>query len=95
MQYFVPYGDGPGAWLLRMLLDVFQFCLLARMILAWLYPRSTHPVVTLLELVTEPILRQVRQVVPPVGQFDLSAVFVFLLVDIIKWLLALGGGWLV
>ena len=87
MHFLIPFGDGPGASLLRLLLNIFQVCLLARMILSWLYPRSKHPVITLLELVTEPLLKQVRQVVPPVGQLDVSAAFVFLLIDILKWLL--------
>ena len=88
MYYLLsPFGNGPIAWVVVMILNVFQLCLLARLAISWLAPRSSHPVVKLLELITEPLLKQVRQVVPPVGHLDLSAVFVFIVIDVLKWLL--------
>ena len=68
-------------------LDVFQLCLLARMVAWVLFPKSTHPVITLLELVTEPALKQVRQFVPRAGKIDMSGVFLFIAAEFVKLLL--------
>ena len=68
-------------------LDVFQLCLLGRMVTHLLVPKSTHPLFTILELITEPFLKQVRQFVPPVGRIDMSGVFLFIAAEFVKLIL--------
>lgn len=88
LDVLLPFGGAPGTGVLKLLLDLFQVLLLLRMAATWLAPRSTHPLVTLLELLTEPVLKPLREVVPPVGRLDLSPAFAFLAADLLKWLLS-------
>lgn len=87
MPFFLALESGLIVSTIAFILDVFQLCLLARLVAFALAPKSTHPIITLLELVTEPILKQVRQFVPPVGKIDMSGVFLFIAAEFIKLLL--------
>ena len=86
LQFIAPFGGIPGAFAIRLLLDVLQVLLLIRMAASLLAPRSTHPLIVLVERATEPVLRQAREFVPPVGRIDVSPAIVFFLADLLKWL---------
>jgi YggT family protein len=55
-------------------------------LITWVSPDPRNPIVQLLYRVTEPILRPFRRIVPPrkTGGFDLSPIFVILIIEFIK-----------
>jgi YggT family protein len=57
-------------------------------ILSWVGRGARHPVVPLVYQLTEPLLRPVRRVLPPIAGIDLSPLFVLIA---IRFLLVLLG----
>jgi YggT family protein len=85
-------ASSPLVRVLSLALTVFWLLLLARVILSWLelfgvrLP-ATGPmrsVASLLNDVTEPVLRPLRKIVPPAGQFDLSVAVAFIIVIVLQ-----------
>jgi YggT family protein len=85
-------ASSPLVSLLSTALVVFWILLLARVILSWLelfgvrIPATgpMHTIATLLFDVTEPVLRPLRKIVPPAGQFDISIVVAFIIVIVLQ-----------
>lgn len=70
------------------LLGIYTFVLFARLILSWFpqIPDGIKPVARILYMLTEPVLRLARPLIPPVrvgpGAMDLSPILVFVLLAI-------------
>lgn len=75
--------------LLIYILTIFQFVLLARVLLSW-FPNvdRSNPIIRLLYDITEPVLRPVRQMLPQTGMMDLSPLIVFLIISVLMRLLS-------
>lgn len=59
---------------------LFVFAIIVRVILSWLSPGGTYnPAVSLIESLTEPVLRPFRRLIPAIGGFDVSPVFAIIL----------------
>ena len=71
-----------------LILRVFEFVLLARVLLSW-FPNvdRSNPIIQLLYDITEPVLRPIRDMLPPNGMFDLSPLIAFLIIQVIATLL--------
>ena len=67
-----------------LLINIYFFALLATIILSWIAPGSSHPVLYLLHQITEPVMAPVRQLLPPMGGLDLSPILLFILINIIQ-----------
>lgn len=71
-------------------LSLYTWILFIRIILSWVQMTAWRPPVALaplLELVykaTDPVLDLFRRYIPPVGGFDLSPIFIFLILSFIK-----------
>jgi YggT family protein len=74
--------------LLGTLLWTYFFLVIAMVLLSWVGRGARHPVVPLVHQLTEPLLRPVRRVVPPIAGIDLSPLFVLIA---IRFLLVLLG----
>jgi len=61
--------------LLATLLMTYFFLIIAAVILSWVGGRMRHPVIPLVFQLTEPVLRPIRKVIPPIAGFDLSPIF--------------------
>jgi YggT family protein len=61
--------------LLATLLVTYFFLIIANVLLSWLAGRARHPVVPLVYQLTEPVLRPIRRIIPPIAGIDLSPVF--------------------
>ena len=74
--------------LIFLVLQIFQFVLLARVLISW-FPDidRNNPIVRLLYDITEPVLRPVRQMLPQTGMMDLSPLVVFLAIYVLMALL--------
>ena len=72
-----------------LLLNVYYIVLIARILLSWATmfwspPPALDPVVRVIYDLTEPVMAQFRRVIPPVGGFDLSPLFIFFILQIIQ-----------
>lgn len=74
--------------LLATLLMTYFFLIIAAVILSWVGGNMRHPVIPLVYQLTEPVMRPIRKVIPPIAGIDLSPVFA--LVGIRFLLLLLG-----
>lgn len=61
--------------LLATLLMTYFFLIIAAVILSWVGGRLRHPVIPLVYQLTEPVMRPIRKVIPPIAGIDLSPVF--------------------
>ena len=66
------------AGVLHSVIFIFYWLLLAQVILSWVSPDPRNPIVSFIYQATEPVLRKVRQKVPPLGMMDVSPIVVFL-----------------
>jgi YggT family protein len=86
---------GAIRWLIDNVLWAFIVLLFAQVILSWLIAfnivNTRHPFVSsvgrFLYKITEPVLRPIRRVVPPIGGIDISPLLLLLLVGFIHRLL--------
>lgn len=60
--------------------------LIVTIIVSWVAPYSSHPALTLLNQLMEPIRAPFARLIPPMGGLDLSPIFIFLAVQIV-WIL--------
>ncbi len=70
--------------LLIRLLDIYSWILIIRVILSWVNPNPSNPVVHILYRITEPVLAPIRRVLPPMGGLDLSPLVVLVAIWIVK-----------
>lgn len=69
-------------------LEVLKWLVLIRVLLSWfvsLY--SDNPLVEMLRRVTDPILRPLQQVIPPLGGLDISPLVAFFVIQMTQSLL--------
>ncbi|MBO0703241.1 MAG: YggT family protein [Candidatus Dormibacteraeota bacterium] len=79
--------------LVSLVIFLFEICLLGRAIFSWIEPFPRNAVHRFFVQVTEPVVRPVRRVIPPLGGLDLSVLVVFVLCGIVlRVLSAYGGG---
>ena len=61
-----------------------MIAIFGRVILSWIFPRGEDPLSKFLFIVTEPILRPVRNRLPNFGMLDLSPMIVIFVLVLIK-----------
>ena len=74
--------------LMMTLLMTYFFLIIVSVILSWIGPRTHHPVVPLVYQLTEPVLRPLRKLIPPIAGLDLSPLFALIA---IRFLIVLLG----
>ena len=72
------------------LFTLLELAILARVLLSWFRVDPYHPAVAFLYQITEPILRPLRNVIPPLGMMDISPIVALILIRIIRAII-LGG----
>jgi len=72
------------ALLLYYILTIFEFILLARVLLSWFpnFDRS-NPIVKLIYDITEPVLQPIRNMLPQNSMMDFSPLIVFLIITVL------------
>ena len=73
--------------IIRLLCDFATILILLRVIVSWIFPRSTNMLVVILYRLTEPILAPLRRIIPRVGMFDFSPLVAIILIQVIYYLL--------
>ena len=59
-------------------INLFMFAIFVRIILSWLSPGQHNPATAIITTLTEPILQPVRRIIPPLGGFDISPIFIII-----------------
>ena len=70
--------------LVDLIISLFFYAILIRVILSWVAPFSNSPIATVIYTITEPMLRGVRKIIPPIGGFDLSPLIVSIVLIALK-----------
>lgn len=71
-------------------LSLYWFVLLARIIFSWIEvfarqpPEGLRPVMRVVYDLTEPVMGPARRVIPPIGGLDISPIFIFIALGIIR-----------
>ncbi len=73
-----------GVHVLGLIIEIYFWAILAVVIISWVAPQSSHPAIMLVAQITEPVMRPVRNIVPPLGGLDLSPIFVFLILNVLR-----------
>lgn len=73
--------------LVELFLNVYLFAILIQVIISWINPGNYNPVTSLLYTLTEPVLRPLRQMIPPIGGLDLSPMAALLGIQVVKMLI--------
>lgn len=75
--------------LVILMLHLFVFAIIIRIILSWLGGGGTYnPAIAIIDAITDPVLRPFRRIVPPIGGLDISPVFAIILLTAASILLA-------
>ena len=75
--------------LLMTLLMTYFFLIIVAVILSWLGQGLRHPFIPLVFQLTEPVLRPMRRIIPPIAGIDLSPLFALIAIRFLMLLL----GW--
>jgi YggT family protein len=72
------------AGLIRLVLEIYFWIIIARAVLSWVNPDPFNPIVRFLYRVTEPVLRPVRRRMPDLGGLDISPMVVLFAIHFLK-----------
>src|SRR3569833_308154 len=83
----------PIAALLIEVLEIYKWIVIAAVIVSWLtafnvinqYNNFVRTLLRILIALTEPVFRQIRKVIPPIGGLDLSPIIVFLIIWFLQY----------
>lgn len=78
--------------LLSFVLNIYFWGIIISIVASFLAPFSTHPALVLVRQLTEPVMAPFRRLIPPMGGLDLSPIFVFLALQIIRVILIAPAG---
>lgn len=74
-----------------LLCNLYFFTILVQVLVSWLSPGTHSPATAVLWSINEPLLRPVRQYIPPIGGLDISPLVVIIALQVISRLLPLPG----
>ena len=78
----VPIAVTAAANLVILMLRLFVFAIIIRIVLSWLGGSGSYnPAIAMIDAITEPVLRPFRRFVPPIGGLDISPVFAIIILS--------------
>jgi len=83
----------PIAYLILQILGIYEWVVIVAVIVSWLtafnvinqYNNFVRALLRILIVLTDPVFRQVRRVIPPISGLDLSPIVVIVLIETIKY----------
>ena len=72
------------ARMIEIVLNIYMWIIIARALISWVNPDPYNPIVSFLYRATEPVLYQVRRIIPNLGGIDLSPLIVILIIYFLK-----------
>jgi len=81
-------------WLFNTLVELYIFVVIAAVVVSWLvafgvlntYNQFARSLIRALDALTEPVFRQIRRIIPPLGGLDLSPLIVIIALQALKML---------
>lgn len=70
--------------LVELVLNIYFFSFIIMVIISWIAPHSHNPALSIIISLTEPVLRPIRKVIPPMGGLDFSIMIAMLGILILK-----------
>ncbi len=64
--------------LVTLSVNLFMFAIFVRIVLSWISPGQYNPATAIITTLTEPLLAPVRRIIPSMGGFDISPIFVII-----------------
>ncbi|HET7336228.1 MAG TPA: YggT family protein [Rhizomicrobium sp.] len=85
----------PIIWLLLQLLSIYTWVVIAAVVVSWLvafgvlntYNAFARSIVQALDALTEPVFRQVRRIIPPLGGLDISPLIVLIGLQFLRYVI--------
>lgn len=74
-----------------LLCNLYFFTILVQVLVSWLSPGTHSPATAVIWSLNEPLLRPVRQYLPPIGGLDISPLVVMIALQVVSRLLPLPG----
>jgi YggT family protein len=68
-------------------INVFIFSIFITIVLSWINPGAYHPIIGMLDKITEPVLKPFQRIIPPMGGLDLSPMAALISLQVLKMLL--------
>ncbi len=89
----------PFIWLILQLISIYTYIVIAAVIVSWLiafgvlntYNSFARSIVTFLDAATEPVFRQVRKIIPPIGGLDIAPLIVLIGLQFLSYLISYYG----
>jgi YggT family protein len=89
----------PFIWLVLELIEIYTYVVVAAVIVSWLiafgvlntYNSFARSIVTFLDAATEPVFRQVRKIIPPIGGLDIAPLIVLIGLQFLSYLISYYG----
>jgi YggT family protein len=86
----------PFVWLALELISLYTWVVIIAVVVSWLiafgvinvYNHIVRSIVQALDAITEPVFRQVRRVIPPIGGLDLSPLIVLIALQFLSYLIS-------
>jgi len=79
-----PQAVNLTVFLLLLLLDFYSLIVIVSVVLSWLRLSPDNPVVRVVTLLTEPVLKPIRKIMPDIGGFDLSPMVLLFAIWLLK-----------
>ncbi len=76
--------------LLSLVVNFYFFAIIAMIVVSWVAPQSHHPAIILLQQFARPVMAPFQRLIPSIGGLDLSPIFVFIAINIVKMII---GSW--
>jgi YggT family protein len=89
----INFGDIPNPLLLlvwsaigclAMLAQMYFYIVIAGIVLSWVAAGNYHPMIILIQQLTEPALAPFRKILPSLGGLDFSPIFLFIAINIVQ-----------
>ena len=86
----------PFVWLALELISLYTWVIIIAVVVSWLvafgvinvHNRIVRSIVQALDAITEPVFRQIRRVIPPIGGLDLSPLIVLIALQFLSYLIS-------
>jgi YggT family protein len=69
-----------------MVMYIYYVCMIAMIILSWVAPQTRHPAAMLAMQLVRPLCAPFQRILPSMGGIDISPIFVFLLLQVVRML---------
>lgn len=66
------------------ILSLLTYAIIIRALLSWIKPNPNNPLVRLLIKVTDPIMRPLERIIPPLGGLDISPFIAIILIQLVQ-----------